>query len=319
MNTVLVTGADGFVGSFLVKHLLHDANNFVVAAVGPRAKYIVTEDGTRTKYVPINVTDSAQATAIMKKFRPQQVYHLAGIAVTHGVGVQDYMTVNAIGAYNLAASLLEVCGSDSPFLFVSSSAVYGNALSVDPIEENTELRPRSPYGASKAAAEAMLWSLFAKGLCLKIARPFNHTGPGQSRGFVCPDFAWRLRELLRHRAPTDSYLSFEIDGADNILDFTDVRDVVRAYEDIATLAPKGSVMNVASGKPILLREIADILCEVSGASEIVGVRAGSSDASHERRSEIGSTHRVNSLNGWSPDISIKRTLSDLWESVSRLH
>jgi len=166
------------------------------------------------------------------------------------------------------------------------------------------------YAAAKAAAEIALRQEGTEGwLDARIARSFNHTGPGQSPTFALPDFARQI-----HSAPSDAEpLSLRVGDLSVRRDFLDVRDVVRAYRVIFEAGEPGEVYNVASGRPRSLRELVDTLIEVSGRTvEVVP------ESARMRAIDIpllaGSAEKLHAL-GWAPAVPIERTLRDLYASV----
>ncbi len=287
----LVSGATGFVGPYLVRHLEeHDDH---VSAVGH-------QDGP-------DLLDSDGWADLIKSEAPDVIYHLAGFSDV-GASWKDPQTsfrLNAEGTLSVleAARRAEV----KRIIVVSSADVYGIASPASlPLHESAPLQPRSPYGSSKQAAEAIAQQYCRGwGLDVIIVRPFNHIGPGQSANFFAPAIASKIAnaELAGGGVVTHGDLSPE-------RDFTDVRDVVRAYRLIASEGKIGATYNVCTGRAVAMSTILDSLIEASHVPittepdpELVRpvdlpVLRGSFAALHEDT-------------GWEPSIPLSDTLSDV--------
>lgn len=285
----LVTGAHGFVGPYLTAHL----ESFGDEVVG------VDQD--------VDITD---ADAVRSRFAdelPDVVYHLA--AASH-VGESwsapaQVVRVNSEGTLNVLLAAVEA-GVERVVL-IGSAEQYGHVSPEQvPITEDTPLRPVSPYGASKAAAE-MLASYIWRGRNLPVicVRAFNHLGPGQSEKLVASTLAQQVAQN-------------EIDGGAEILagdlspqrDFTDVRDVVRAYRLLAVKGRAGEAYNVCSGKAIAIRALADTLISLSGRDMKVVL-----DPERLRPVDVpillGDNTKLRTDTGWAPEIPLEQTLGEI--------
>lgn len=240
----LVTGGRGFVGRWLSRHL---------DEMGDDVTVVDTE---------VDVTDEHAVEAAMKACEPDVVYHLA--ARTH-VGESwneplEVLRVNVLGT----AAVLAAARRASPgatILVVSSSEVYGSVTEEElPLDETAPLRPATPYAASKAAAEQVAlqaWRGHAQRVV--VVRPFNHVGPGQSPAFAVPALARRVLEARRARKD-----ELVVGTVTTRRDFTDVRDVVRAYRLLVERAHPGGVYNVCSGRDVSIAEVAARLMALAG-------------------------------------------------------
>lgn len=313
--TVLVTGANGFVGRYLVEYLC-DLGHSVVAVAGPKAS--LDEVPLTTPFVTweqADLRDTSAVRVLMDKHRPNRVYHLAGIAVTHGVTFQKYLEMNVLATRNVAESVLQFCGSECKLLFVSSAGVYARLKgSEGKIAESSSVVPANDYGVSKAAAECVLWPFWYKGLNFRIARPFNHTGPGQQLGFVCPDLIQRIRRALVESVNDTNPLLLKV-GNDSVRDFTDVRDVVRAYVLIQESFNSGEIVNVSSGRGISVHEIIQMLGRKIVRREITIVNERALSDRDELDICIGDNGFLMKRTGWSPQITFEETLRDMWNGV----
>lgn len=308
--TVLVTGADGFVGRHVVRALLAEGRD-VVAAFGPGG--CPAEDWAGSGFPgtfrsrPLDLTDLASIEAAVEA-ASEAVVHLA--ALSSGRAAQrdpDHAwRVNTCGTAHLCAALAARRPPfEGPVLVVSSAEVYGSRESrarreTDPVE------PCSPYAATKAAGEmAALATWRRTGLGVIVARPFPHTGPGQSPTFAVPAFVARLTAAKRSNTGT-----VRTGNLTPVRDFLDVRDVVRAYLGLLARGAPGEVYNVASGVGRSLREVFDQLCQVVGVDaepKIDEALLRPADIPHL----VGDPTKLRQRCGWEPTIPLARTLSDM--------
>lgn len=303
---LLITGADGFVGRWLVRAARSEGHD-VVAAVLPGAQ---VPDEWRDHHTGVDVVQAdirvEADLARIAATRADAVVHLA--AVASGAAArkdpEGAMQVNGIATVWLLEALAST-GHSARFLFVSSGEVYGSDHT-GPIDEDTALHPLSPYAASKAAAElAALGMCEGTGIELIIARSFPHTGPGQTTSYVLPALTARLLDARRTEATT-----VKTGNLDAVRDFLDVRDVVRAYLLLLERGVPGEVYNVASGVGHRLSDCFDAL------AGIVGVSAkAEQDAALLRPGDIpvliGNPAKLHAATGWAPTISFEQTLQDL--------
>jgi GDP-4-dehydro-6-deoxy-D-mannose reductase len=308
VNRLLITGADGFVGRWLVR-AARAAGMPVVAAIMPGseapAEWSSGPPGaTGVQVVRADLLDDGDVQRLAD-LRPSGVVHLAAIAsgAEARKNPDGALAVNAAATTLLAALLATT--SKPRFLLVSTGEVYGPGHD-DPIAESAPLRPNSPYGSSKASAELALGAMAERGaLPVIIARPFPHTGPGQTTTYVLPAIASRLAEAKRSGAT-----QVRVGNLSAVRDFLDVRDVVRAYLLLLERGVPGEAYNVASGVGRRLVDCFDLLARLIG----VAVRA-EQDAALLRSGDIpvliGDATRLHQATGWSPEIPFERTLQDL--------
>jgi GDP-4-dehydro-6-deoxy-D-mannose reductase len=289
----LVTGASGFVGPHLVAHL--EAFGDDVVAV---------DRGGKT---PVDVTDRDAVEVVMRDVRPAAVYHLAALShvAESWSAAANSFRVNAEGTLNVLVAARDA--GVGRVLVVGSAEEYGAVRDADlPIDEDAPLRPMTPYGASKVAADYLaLQAYLGGGLETVRARPFNHTGPGQSARFLVPALARRVAEA--ERAGEDKVL---VGSLDPVRDITDVRDVVRAYRSLVEHGEPGEVYNVCSGRGTTVREVAErLLAHARRKLELVV------DESLVRKVEVprlvGNPSKIGAAIGWAPQIDIDRTLDDV--------
>jgi GDP-4-dehydro-6-deoxy-D-mannose reductase len=309
--TVLVTGADGFVGRWVLRALVA-AGHQVVGAVQPgppREDGLSDAERAAVLWIPLELGDLRSVQQLAA--RPYDaVIHLAAIA-SGGDALRDPGVAWAVNAAGTARLLGEFgrrrrAGEADPVVLVVSTAeVYGTGNG-RPLVETDPVSPRSPYAASKAGAElAALETRARTGLRVLIARAFPHTGPGQDERFVAPAFARRLRGARLAGARV-----VKVGNLEPVRDFLDVRDVAAAYTALIARGTSGEVYNVASGQGVSLQELFDRL------AAIVGVKAiPEPDPEFMRPADIpvlvGESAKLRSATGWAPRIPLDQTLRDL--------
>ncbi|MGZ6972947.1 MAG: GDP-mannose 4,6-dehydratase [Acidimicrobiia bacterium] len=294
---VAVTGARGFVGPHLVDHLEACGDDVLpLDRHGPDS---------------FDVTDADAVHARLSDARPDVVYHLA--ALSH-VGESwkspaASFRVNAEGTLNILRTCTDL--GVRRVIVVLSSEEYGRVDAADlPLTEESPLRPMTPYGAAKAAADLLtLQAFLGDGLGAIRVRPFSHTGPGQSSRFVVPALAARIA-----RAERDDVEQIPVGSLDAVRDLTDVRDVVRAYRLVAQHGQPGEVYNVCSGTGVSVQEIADrLLARARRPIRLV------TDPELVRPVEVprlvGSNARLHDATGWTPEIPLEQTLADVLQDA----
>ena len=288
----LVTGANGFVGLHLVDHL--------------------TSCGDEVVESDTNILDRQAITATITSAKPDVVYHLAAQADVGGSWDSPVNTlrVNVEGTLNVCDAS-RLAGAQR-VLGITSADVYGHVSQTDPersvLDETTPLRPVSPYAASKAAAESLYMQAgLGHGLKVVLARSFNHLGPGQSDRFVASAIASRVAANERSGATTVSIGNLEARR-----DFTDVRDVVRAYRLLIQHGTPGDTYHVCSGQDRAIREIAEQLVGLAAFPMTLEL-----DPDLLRPVDLkvlcGDNTKIRTHTGWAPQIPIETTLFDLLE------
>ncbi|MDI3534980.1 MAG: GDP-4-dehydro-6-deoxy-D-mannose reductase [Thermosediminibacterales bacterium] len=300
----LITGVSGFVGEYLAEYLL-TKNVEVHGTV--KDKNISSYNNIKTH--KMDITNRQQVAEVITEVKPDCIFHLIAqsSAAYSWKHPQLTINVNTIGTINLLESIRET-GLNPRLLLVGSSEEYGFVKPEDiPIKEEQELRPGNPYAVSKIA-QNMMGKVYQRAYDMDIImiRAFNHIGPKQSPTFVVSDFAKRIAEIEKgKREPVLMVGNLEAER-----DFTDVRDIVRAYYELFKKGEKGEIYNVGSGKSYRIQYILDILLSLSTVDIEI-----KTDPNRLRPSDVpilrcDNTKLVN-LTAWKPRYTIEQTLRDV--------
>lgn len=256
-----------------------------------------------------DVRDRADLAAMLREHRPDWVVHLAAQSHVQASWTDPAATlqVNLGGTANLLAALEET-GFEGRLLYVSSADVYGAVADARlPVDESVPAAPRSPYATSKVAAELLCeqWAR-ARKLDFVIARPFNHTGPGQREDFALPRFAREVAAVrLGKRDPV-----MKVGDLAVTRDFLDVADVVDAYVRLLGGGARGQTYNVCSGREVLLSDALAMLMEIADVKAQVVTDPALLRPAEQRRM-AGSWRKLADATGWQPATPLRETLSKL--------
>ncbi len=301
-----ITGATGFAGAHLVDRLL--ASGYEVAAlVHQETSHQSLPDNEDVQPYPGDLMNLASLTAAVKDAQPDTIFHLAGQAYPARSWGDPARTIaiNTGGTANLLEAAVAV--GQPRVVIVTSAEMYGVINAGDlPLTEATVPLPSHPYGVSKLAAgqlASVYWQRY--GLPVVEARPFNHIGPRQAPGFVVPDFAGQLAAISLGQQPPE----MRVGNLESQRDFTDVRDVVRAYHLLAEMGEPGEAYLICSGRPVTIRALLDELLALVDRDVIV-----SPDPSRMKPSDTpciyGSYAKIQAQTGWEPTISLQQSLAD---------
>jgi len=309
---VLITGFTGFVGSHLADYLVArgDAEVFGVHRWRSRLENI-EHLGDRVRRVECDVRDAAAVRRVLRDVRPDRIFHLAAQSYvpTSWLTPGETLGGNVLGQVNLFEAIRDL-GLTPQVHIAGSSEEYGLVLPHEvPIREESPLRPLSPYAVSKVAQDLLAYQYW-KSYRLHVVRTrgFNHTGPRRGEVFVSSNFARQVAEIEKgHREPV-----VRVGNLDSIRDFTDVRDMVRAYWLALERGEPGEVYNICSGRGYSARQVLDILLDLANVK--VEVRE---DPARMRPSDVpllvGDGSKFRSVTGWEPTIPFEVTLKDLLE------
>jgi len=303
---VLVTGAAGFVGTHLVR-LLRGEGHEVHAVALPQER--LARDLTDVPKHDCDVTDAATLERVFRETAPTWIFHLAAISRAQACLDDPALAwdVNFLGTHDVYRVAAEVV-PEARVLFVSSALVYGRPAQGDlPLTEEAPLRPGDVYAATKLAGD-LLGAEFALSGRLAVirVRPFNHVGPGQDKGFVAPDFA---AQIARIEAGLQEP-KLQVGDLTPARDFTDVRDVVRAYLLLMEKGEVGAVYNVCSETARTVQEVLDGMLALSKAGVKIEVSSRRTRRGQPER-VFGCAEALHAATGWTPRIPWEQTLRDV--------
>lgn len=302
---ILITGISGFVGSHLAKHL---RTRYPDAEIHGTVYTSAGDTQTATCH-SIDLRQREAVAELIQKIQPEFIYHIAGQAFVPRSFVEPWETLenNIRAQLNIILACLEL-PQKPRVLVVTSAEIYGaSTANTLPIDESQPINPTSPYSVSKVAQDMLALQYYlSHQLPIMRARPFNHIGPGQNQRFVAPAFALQIAQI-------------EIGQQDPIIhvgnlaaqrDFTDVRDIVAAYDLIMQQGTPGNVYNIASGKAHSIQYLLDTL--LSFVSIDIQVQV---DPDRMRPVNIpillGDATRLRTETGWQPKYSFERSLEDV--------
>jgi GDP-4-dehydro-6-deoxy-D-mannose reductase len=302
MSRILITGIEGFAGGHLARHLAN-AGNTVIGL-----HWADTQPGLPAELHRGDICDFDATRTLLEATKPDGIIHLAGISSV-ALSESHQMTtyeVNTLGTLKLLEAVRQL-QLKCRIILISSADVYGRSNVGRPLNEDLPSLPLSPYALSKhMTAEAGLFYHRAFGLDVVVLRPFSHTGPGQTTAFVFPKVADAIAQIERSKKEP----SIEMGNLQVLRDYTDVRDVVRAYLLALERCAAGETYNVTSGRPIMIKEGVDYLCSLAR----VPVQVQSSAAKfrpHDIPLLTGDPSKFAAATGWKPEIPFTQTLSDL--------
>ncbi|MDH4359064.1 MAG: GDP-mannose 4,6-dehydratase [Candidatus Berkelbacteria bacterium] len=280
---ILITGGGGFVGPYLKKILT--GQDVVMTDLGGRG--VLTCD----------ITKQDQVDKLIKKVRPDEIYHLAAISSTRDKDSAKIMKINVTGSLNLLRSAQKF-SPKAKILLVSTAYVYGETKKA--AKEDSPTRAQGAYAQSKLEMEQKALKQFPN-LSITIARSFNHSGADQRLGFFFPDLAARIKEIKANKEK-----SIEVINPDSVRDFMHVKDTVAAYKLIMRKGKKSEVYNVSSGKKYKIVDLVKKMLKAAGLANIKIIPVLKSGL----MSLYGSNSKLRKL-GFKPKYSVDKIISDL--------
>ena len=309
----LITGITGFAGSHLAEYLLEHHPD--VEVFGTRRWRSPLENITgildKVELIDCDLRDFNSVRSALERSQPDFIFHLAAqsFVPTSWNAPTDTLDTNIIGQTNIFEAV-RLLGLDPVIQIACSSEEYGLVHPNEtPISESNELRPLSPYAVSKVAQDYLGYQYFMSyGLKVIRTRGFNHTGPRRGEPFVTSNFAKQLAMIAAGEREPVMYVG----NLTAVRDFTDVRDMVRAYWLAVNHAKPGEVYNIATGDGITIQELLDRLIELSGVEVEV-----KEDPARMRPSDveilIGDSSKFRADTGWEPQVPFEKTLKDTFE------
>ncbi|HJN47919.1 MAG TPA: GDP-mannose 4,6-dehydratase [Acidobacteriota bacterium] len=308
---ILITGVTGFVGSHLAEYCLSlDQQVEVIGTCRWRSRRENIEHlEDAINLYECDLRDASSVKTLLADIQPERIFHLAAQSYVPSSwnSPGETITTNVIGQLNIFEAMRET-NSTASIQIAGSSEEYGLVHPEEaPITEENPLRPLSPYAVSKVAQDMLAYQYFQSyGLRVVRTRAFNHTGPRRGDVFVTSNFAKQIAEIEAGQRPP----IIHVGDLNPKRDFTDVRDIVRAYWLSLEHCSLGEVYNVASGKAYRIKEVLKILLDNSGQDiEVV------EDPERLRPSDVplllGDNSRFCKATGWIPEIPFEQTAKDL--------
>lgn len=300
MRKILITGGTGFAGTHLLKALQKKATGDEIHLTSLHEHQL---PGIQVH--ALNLTDAAAVEQLIQTIQPDQIYHLASLASVADSFKEPQAVIN--NNFQLTLNVLEAVRKFTPqtkMLLISSAEIYKPNLAGQPITENDLIEPSNPYAASKAAQD-LLGGAYSQSFNLNIvrARPFNHIGPGQNKGFVVTDFASQIAAIEKNGQINE----IKVGNLKAARDFTDVDDMMRAYILLMEKGARGEVYNIGSGKAIKIQTILDQLLALAEKEIKVVI-----DQKRLRPVDIptitADNHKITAL-GWQAEIPLEETLA----------
>lgn len=311
MKKALIIGAGGFVGGYLIE-CLH--NEFGMEVYATKLKGMEFSH-PQAKIFDLDIMVKEDIVELLYDIRPDYIFHLAAQSSVSVAWKNPMLTidVNIKGSVNVMEAVRELFYKPR-ILMIGSGEEYGHIQEGEtPISEETVLRPGNIYAATKAC-QNMIGSIYAKAydMELMLVRAFNHIGPGQAPLFVVSDFCKQVAEIERGlKEPV-----IRVGNLNARRDFTDVRDVVRAYGMLVQKGVPGETYNVGSQNAMPIKDILDIIIRMSAAEISVEV-----DPNKIRPVDVpiieADISKINAVTGWKPEISIEQTVKetlDYWRA-----
>lgn len=309
---VLITGISGFAGGFLVEELLSDPNKKIeLYGTYINEKELVNTGFKKNKarLVKCDITNRDEVDQVVGEIKPDQIYHLAGIASPAFADREKVLAVNVEGTLNIlrAAQKLK---KKIKILLASTGYVYGSSENQQPFTEESETKAIGVYAESKLTMEKQALGLPADNVEIVISRSFNHIGSRQTPDFVVPAFAKQIAEIEKEINPPVMYVG----NLEATRDFLDVVDVSRAYRLLMEKGGTEEIYNVASGQAVKISAILDKLLTLSTKEISIEQdqnRLRPSDLAYS----VGSYAKIKKELGWQPTISLDKTLRivlDYW-------
>lgn len=314
---ILITGASGFAGSHLVDYLVNKNKDTIFATYySENSLSMLSSQKHKIETIKVDLTLKDQVKKLISDVKPDILYHLAAFASPAKSFSSPAETI--LNNISSQLNLLEEIRNSSPdtrILITSSAEVYGNvSKEYIPISEDTPLSPTSPYAFSKLTQDFLGKQYFLSyGLNIIRVRPFNHIGPRQLPDFVVAAFSKKIAEIEKGKlAPI-----LTVGNLKAKRDFTDVRDMVRAYEMLMEKGEKGDVYNIGSGKSYKIEEILNMLLSLS--KNKIDVKVDKELLRPIDNPELVCDYsKIKKITGWEPQIPINQTLKDTldyWRSI----
>jgi len=298
MKTILVTGSEGFVGTYFIK-VLNEEDYKIVPICYPLLL------PNKETYIPLDIINTDMTLEVLKTHEPDIIFHLAALSSVSKSLRDRPLTYNTniMGTVNLLEAAL-LLNKRVRFIFISTCEVYGDGG--NKMSETSKISLKSPYAVSKYAAELICRSYGSAGIDCVILRPFNHIGPGQAEDFVMPTIAKQVAEIEKGKRPP----LIELGNIEAKREFMNVQDIIDAYTLAIKKCKPGEIYNISSNNGYTVAEAIEIFKKSSKKEFEIKV-----DPSRVRKDDIpvliGNGSKFSDLTGWQPKIKFKKTIEDL--------
>ena len=322
MKKIIITGVTGFAGSHLAEYIINNKLGEIHGTFRGKSTDLSNIDHVKSKLnlVKCDITDYFVVKQIIKDIDPDYIFHLStqSFVPESWKSPKETLETNIMGALNIYEAVREV-NPETKIQIASSSEIYGMVKEDElPIKETNQLRPLSPYGVSKAAMD-LLGYQYNKSYGLKIVRTraFNHEGPRRGENYVTSN--WSKQLALIEAGLKEPVI--DVGNLESFRDFTDVRDMVKAYYLAATKCAPGEVYNICSEKAYKMRDMLNMIIGLSDKKNKIKVRV---DPARMRPSDVefllGDCSKFREETGWKPRIPFEKTIKDsveYWREIIR--
>lgn len=306
----LITGINGFVGSHLAEYLQEKKIRIIGTIYPKNSTQNILHIIKKIKTFPCDLSIPREIENIIRKTKPDIIFHLAaqGFVPFSWKDPIGTLNINVLGTLYVLNAVKEY-SPKTKILIIGSSDEYGSVDGERPVKEETPLNPQNPYAVSKLCSDLLSAQLgkFYKLHTVRV-RAFPHIGPRQSPNFVIPDFCRQIALIEKHKQPP----IIKVGDLNSKRDFTDVRDMVRAYWSAIKKGKSGEVYNISSEKAFSIGEILKILIKMSKTK--IKIKTDFSKLRlQDTRVKLGNSQKFRNLTGWKPRIPIEQTLKETLE------
>ncbi len=313
MKKIIITGVTGFAGSHLAEYIINNKLGEIHGTFRGKSTDLANINHIKSNLnlVKCDITDYFVVKQTIKDINPDYIFHLAAQSFVpeSWKSPKETLETNIMGALNIYEAVREV-NPEIKVQIASSSEIYGMVAEDElPITETNQLRPLSPYGVSKAAMDLLGYQYHESyGLQIVRTRAFNHTGPRRGDVFVASNWAKQVAEI--EKGTQEPVLS--VGSLTSKRDFSDVRDVVRAYWLSLEKCVPGEAYNICSGKTVTMQALLDMILSLTDKKIQI-----KEDPKRMRPSDVkvllGDYGKFNRQTGWKPEIPLEKTIKDLLE------
>lgn len=309
MAKVFITGVSGFAGSHLAEYLAENSPHTIYGTyLDESSLKNISSIKEKINTVRVDLTNQEKVEEIINDLKPDFVYHLAALSAPSKSFSNPTGTImnNVSIQLNILEAIRKI-NIQPKIIVVSSADIYGVVKPGDlTIDEQTPVSPTNPYSLSKLVQDFLGLQYFSNyKMDIVRVRPFNHIGPRQAPFFVVPAFAKKIAEIEKNVTPP----ILKVGSLDTKRDFTDVRDMVRAYVLLMEKGVGGDVYNIGSGKSYVIKDILDQLLSLSKVNITI-----EQDPELLRPTDnpelLANVNKMQELTGWKPEIILEQTLKD---------